>query len=108
MSGRAKYWASESSSSSGSETESEEVVVKKVSTKKKKVVQAQIYTDDESEDEGRVVRNLKDRRFDELSEHIKKVAIKFVNIFENLRPKTCERSMTSLLCSILSKTTVPR
>ena len=75
MSGRAKYWASESSSSSGSETESEEVVVKaqKVSTKKKKVVQAQIYTDDESEDEGRVVRNLKDRRFDELSEHIKKV-----------------------------------
>jgi hypothetical protein len=76
MSGRAKYWASESSSSSGSETESEEVVVKKVSTKKKKVVQAQIFTDDESEDEGRVVRNLKDRRFDELSEHIKKVAIK--------------------------------
>ena len=76
MSGRAKYWASESSSSSGSETDSEEVVVKaKVSTKKKKVVQAQIYTDDESEDEGRVVRNLKDRRFDELSEHIKKVWI---------------------------------
>lgn len=72
MAGRAKYWASESSSSSGSETESEEIVVKKAIQKKKKVVQA-IYTDDESEDEGRVVRNLKDRRFDELSEHIKKV-----------------------------------
>lgn len=72
MTSRAKYWESESSSSE-SDSESEEVKIRTIKEKtKKRPNRPQIFTDDESENEGRIVKNLKDRRFDELSELIKK------------------------------------